>query len=162
LPGLLGLNTNTQNVCCGRAFAYFKDRGKVNLSYRKLIRLKLSDKQYHELGFTQDKYKNLDEEVEIPLKILDSINFKYECDELCPFPDCLDNLNCWETELILHWDKIEEIFSWVEVGITLDRVSKMYCIPIEDIRRWNIKRKRITDRANIYKGFQGLVKYIQP
>lgn len=162
MPGLLDLKTQAQNICCAKAFEYFKDQGVIKLSYRKLIRLKFSDAQYYNLGFTQDKYKNLDEEISVPLETLDSIHFKYECDELCPFPECLENLRCWEYELIAHWNKIEELYTWIDVGLTLDRVSKMYNVDIEDLRRWNQKRKKITDRGEIYKGFQGLLKYLQP
>lgn len=156
------LDIERQNICCEKAFQLFKNNNSVPLPYRKLLRLKLSDAQFVAIGLNnQEIYNDLDEKVDVPLELLNSISFKYRCDELCPFPECFDELHSWERELILNWKTITDLVSWIDnSGLTMERVARWHNIPIEDCRRWNTKRKKIADKETIYLEFQNFLEYI--
>lgn len=163
MPALLAQDLDRQNICCKEAFHYFKDKKSVSLPCRRLVRLKVSDEKLLSIGLTiQAIYDDLDKVIEVPLELLDSINFKYECDDLCPFPECLDSLHAWELELILHYNDIIDATGWINAGLTLTRVSAWHNFEVDDLRRWNAKLKKI-ERENklpIYCNFQPFIKYL--
>lgn len=163
LPALLAQDLDRQNICCDKAFQYFKDKQGVMLPYRRFVRLKVSDEQLLSIGLTLQKiYTDLDKEINVPLELLDSINFKYCCDDLCPFPECLEELHASELDLIHNWTKVEGIISWLDAGVKLELISRWYCADIGDVRRWNEKRKRQRerDRFEKYRAFQDFLDYL--
>ena len=156
---MLDIDIDSQNICCTKAFQFFKDTKSITISYRKLVRLRLSDSQCEAIGLNQEAYNDLDKEIPVPLELLDSINFKYRCDELCPFPACLDDLHAWEYELILNWKIISDALSWNGI-LPLTKIAAWHSISIEELRRWNTKQKRIESKNYVYRDFQPFVKYI--
>jgi hypothetical protein len=163
MPAILDLDLDTQNICCETVLKILKDKQQgLPLTYRSLIKDKVWDSYCKEMGIAtpQEAYYKLDEPITVSFDTLSKLNYKYKCSALCMLPTCLDDLSAWEFELIENWKIIEDVVSWIEIGMTLTKVSAWHGIPIDSIRRWNSKRKRIADRAEIYKNFQNYIHYL--
>lgn len=82
------------------------------------------------------------------------------CTEDCPFPCCLDELKDWEFELIKNWAIIEDIITWVNLGMKIADAARWHSQPETTVKRWVDKRKRILHKAQLYKDFQPFIDYI--
>jgi hypothetical protein len=162
MAAILDLDISSQNICCEKVLNLLKQtKGGVPLSYRSMVKLRLWDDYCHLTDTSPDEaFKHLDDQISIPLEILNKLNFKYKCTELCPFPCCLDELKCWEIDLIRNWEMITNTTSWIDIGMRMDKVAKWHNVDITLIRKWNVKRKKINNRAEIYKGFQEYLNFI--
>jgi hypothetical protein len=162
MPSMLEIDIEVQNICCKKALNALEDKhGGVVLPYRKVIRLKFSDAHYNAIGFNfQEAFNDLDKEITIPFALLDEIKYKYQCTEICPFPICLEELHGWERELVLNYNKIVDIISWIDVGFTVEKVSRWFSVDINDVQRWKQKRKKVGERIDIYKQLQDFIPYI--
>jgi len=162
MASVLDLNINAQNVCCDKVLNYLRQsKDGVPLTYRYMVKTRLWD-NYCQLTDTSpsEAFEKLDNTINVPLKILDELNYKYKCTDLCPFPCCLDDLHCWEWDLIKNWVMIENCLSWLSIGMRMDKIAQWHNVKIDDIRKWNTKRKRLDTRAEIYRGFQDYLDYI--
>jgi hypothetical protein len=152
-----------QNVCCTKVLTILnQDERGLTLTYRQLVHDRLWDSycEIMEISHRGEAFNKLDEAITIPYPILSKIHYKYQCSELCPLPICLDDLSAWETELIQNWPKIKDIVSWIEIGMTMNKISGWFQTDIESIRRWNGKRKKIAHRSEIYDQLQEFVRFL--
>jgi hypothetical protein len=162
MPPLLGIETENQNICCDNALRFLKD-SKITLdfTYRQIVREQWWDVYCKTTKTPTNKaFVDLDAQLSLPYDILSKINYKFKCTELCPFPECLEELHASERELILNYRLIEDILGWINIGLTMEKVAQWHGVPISDVRRWNAKHKKITDRLEIYKGFQDYLAYL--
>lgn len=151
-----------QNVCCEKVLNILKKNQQgIPITYRSMIKTRQWDKYCQITGANYDQaFHDLDSKITIPQDILSQIGYKYQCTELCPFPCCLDDLKCWETDLIRNYKMITDSLSWISVGMRMDKVAQWHGIPVELVRKWNQKRTKIAERDDIYKGFQDYLDYI--
>jgi len=162
LPPLLGIETENQNICCDNALRFLKDSNKtIDFSYRQLVREQLWDTFCKKTKTaTSQAFVDLDAQLSLPYDILSKLNYKFKCTELCPFPECLEELHASEMDLIFNWTKIEGIVSWLEIGITMEQIAKWYSVDVGEIRRWNSKRKLQEKRIDKYRAFQDYLAYL--
>lgn len=151
-----------QNVCCEKVLNILKQNQQgIPITYRSMIKTRQWDKYCQITGTNYDQaFHDLDSKITIPQDILSQIGYKYQCTELCPFPCCLDDIKCTEWELIKNWQMIENVISWVSCGMRMDKVAAWHNISVEDVRKWNSKHKKLSIRADIYRGFQDYLDYI--
>jgi hypothetical protein len=153
---------DTQNICCEKVLSILqKNKSGISITYRSMIKNRQWD-NYCKITNTiyNEAFHNLDDKITITLDILNKLDFKFTCTELCPFPCCLDDIKCMEWELIKNWKMIEDVLSWVQCGMRMDKVASWHNIPVENVRKWNNKVKKINARAGIYKGFQDYLDFL--
>jgi hypothetical protein len=151
-----------QNICCEKVLNILRQNKEgIPITYRSMIKTRQWDSYCKITGANYDQaFHDLDSKITIHQDILSQIGYKYQCSELCPLPDCLDNIKCWETDLIRNWAKIEDIVSWLNVGMRQDKIASWFGVPVESVRKWNHKLKKISNREDIYRGFQDYLDYI--
>jgi len=151
-----------QNICCEKVLNILKqNQDGIPITYRSMIKTRQWDNYCKITGANYDQaFQDLDSKITIPQDILSQIGYKYQCTELCPFPCCLDDLKCWEWDLIKNLRVIEDVCSWLQVGMRQDKIAAWHGIKVEEVRKWNAKKTRIADKIDIYKGFQDYLDFI--
>jgi hypothetical protein len=152
----------TQNICCAKVLNILqRDRNGIPITYRSMIKNRQWDNYCKITGIDYNQaFQNLDSTITIPQDTLSQIGFKLNCTELCPFHCCLDEIKSTEWELIRNWKMIEDILSWCSIGMRMDKVAAWHQIPVESVRKWNTKSKKLEIRAEIYRGFQDYLDFI--
>jgi hypothetical protein len=163
MPAVLSTDINQQNICCEKVLNILRQsREGVTLTYRSMIKSRQWDNYCKLTGANYDQaFQDLDSTITIPQDILLQIGYKYQCTELCPFPCCLDDIKCWEWDLIKNYKTISDILSWCAIGMRHDKIAQWHSIPVESVRKWNHKRIKIAERDDIYKGFQDYLDFIK-
>jgi hypothetical protein len=162
MPSVLSTDIDQQNVCCEKVLNILKQNQQgISLTYRSMIKSRQWDNYCKITGANYDQaFQDLDSQITIPQDILSQIGYKYQCTELCPFPCCLDDLHCSEPDIIKQWAVIESVLSWCSIGMRMDSIARWHSIPVETVRKWNSKSRKILSRSDIYKGFQDYLDYI--